>query len=293
MAFVAIVHLAFLTYPLRVDEAGLALVGHGLVTSNGSGHSLYGNLWIDRPPLLVLLYGVAQLAAGSIGIRLIGLVAAVSLVAVVARLARELAGPRPVGYAAGFAALLASSPALGSSFAYPELVAAPLVAGAVLTLAPALLGRPLPWWRWLLAGALAATALLIKQSFLDGIVAVVVAAIVVRVGWRAAAALAAGLAAPIVASFAWAQLDGAGAGDLAYAMLGFRIDGLGALASSEVPMVDRFAQLGIVAIAACVPILLPLAVLGLAQLRRAGAHRVALVGAAWVVAAGVGVLGGG
>ncbi len=90
VSFVAVVHLAFLTTPLHVDEAGLALVGHAMISAHDHGHSLYGNLWIDRSPLLLVIYGGMDLFFGHIGIRIIGLIAGIGTVLVVNALAKMI-----------------------------------------------------------------------------------------------------------------------------------------------------------------------------------------------------------
>ena len=68
--------LPFVGRPLGPDEAGLLMVG-GQV---GEGSSLYGDYWVDRPPLLVALFGLASLVGGAAGVRVLGLVAVVGTV---------------------------------------------------------------------------------------------------------------------------------------------------------------------------------------------------------------------
>jgi hypothetical protein len=290
---VAAIHAAFLFVPLHTDEAGLALVGRGMLTAHDAGRSLYGDLWIDRPPPLVFLYGAAQLLGGAVGVRVLGLVAAGGRGFVTARIAMHLAGRRAAAYASIVAGAFAASPALGASLAYPELLAAPVVATSVLLVLGAACGRQVSWQRWLVAGLLASLALLLKQSFLDGIVAVVALAAATRVSWNRLAALGVGLAVPVLASFGWAWLDGAGVGRLAYALLGFRIDGFRALATANAPFSHRVTQLGITAMAAGLPLLLPLGVAGVKLLHDRFGRPATVLFVSWLGGAAFGVLGGG
>ena len=71
--------LPFLTEPLGVDEGGLAYIAR--FWTGGRGHSLYGDYWIDRPPLLLALFKAAG-AGGAVGIRVLGALAAIALVVV-------------------------------------------------------------------------------------------------------------------------------------------------------------------------------------------------------------------
>ena len=46
--------LPFLRAPLMPDEAGLFIIGEQW----GPGRSLYGDYWVDRPPLIVWIYAL-------------------------------------------------------------------------------------------------------------------------------------------------------------------------------------------------------------------------------------------
>ena len=63
----------FFATPLGVDEGGLAFVARHWVRH---GSSLYGDQWLDRPPVLVLLVRLAVQAGGATGLRLLGALAA-------------------------------------------------------------------------------------------------------------------------------------------------------------------------------------------------------------------------
>src|SRR3954447_12021555 len=78
----------YISTPLGRDEGGLTYLAQ-----HWSGGSLYGDYWVDRPPLLIDLFKLAGLA-GELGVRLLGALAAVSLVIAIALLAQAVAGPR-------------------------------------------------------------------------------------------------------------------------------------------------------------------------------------------------------
>ena len=63
--------LPFLTDPLEPDEAGYLLVARQWHLLDAH---LYGHLWVDRPPLLVLLFRLAD-TWGPYGVRLLGVAA--------------------------------------------------------------------------------------------------------------------------------------------------------------------------------------------------------------------------
>ena len=93
------VRLPYFGFPLGIDEGGVAFIAKAWGTGHGS---LYGAYWLDRPPLLVALYKVA-VVAGPTGIRVLGTLAALALVAITTVVTRAVAGER----AARIAAVLA------------------------------------------------------------------------------------------------------------------------------------------------------------------------------------------
>src|SRR4051794_29909587 len=147
---------------LGIDEGGIAFLAqhwHGT-----SGTSLYGNLWLDRPPLLVALFKLAVLG-GAGGVRALGAVAALALVGTAYALGRTLGGARTAGVAALLTALLSGSFSLAAVYPPAELLAAVPAAGSVACLLASRRRRGLALPA--AAGALAVTALLVKQSFFD------------------------------------------------------------------------------------------------------------------------------
>ena len=178
-----LLRLPFLGAPMAPDEGGFLVVAGGW----HRGTSLYGDLWVDRPPLLLAVFRVADLLGGQAHaltvLRLLGCLAAALTVAAVGLSARLLTDRRsaPV-WAALVAAILVVTVPGGGSVVNGELLAAPFVALGLLAALHA--ARPGPVaGRWaLLAGAAGAAAVLVKQNMLD--VAVFVVVLLVATAWR-------------------------------------------------------------------------------------------------------------
>ncbi|MCW2823901.1 MAG: hypothetical protein JWQ91_818 [Aeromicrobium sp.] len=176
IAVMVALRLAFLGVPAGRDEAGFLIVGNAW----GHGASLYGDYWVDRPPLLVELMDLA----GTVTVlRLLGLLACVLMVLGVSRAAYVVRGAAAARWAAGAAALMAAAPWFGVARTNGEMLASPFVAWGFALAAQALL-RPGPRSRVLAlgAGALAGCALLIKQTIADGLVFAVVLG--VAIAWQ-------------------------------------------------------------------------------------------------------------
>lgn len=160
------------------DEAGFLMVG-GQWHSGGT--SLYGNYWVDRPPLLVSIFQLASNLGGLTALRLIGCVAVACIVSGTAIAARVIAGARAGRWAAITAAALCTSPLLGTRAVNGELLAAPFIVLGMIASLYALKARQDRSTRILamVAGASAMSALLVKQNLADafifGLVVTVVA----------------------------------------------------------------------------------------------------------------------
>ena len=282
--------LLYLRFPLGVDEGGVAFIAKAWGTGHGS---LYGAYWLDRPPLLVALYKLA-VTGGPTGIRVLGAVASLALVATTTAVTRSIAGDRAARIAAVLSAGLAGSIALASVFTPSELLAAVPAAGSIGCLAAAHRREDARGLAG--AGLLAVTAALIKQSFLDagfaGAVFLVAGSVRDRrPRLRQAAAYAAGALIPIVAVGLWLALARISPGSLVYALFGFRIDALHTLAGSSVPLRIRVHELVAPGVGSGLFAMLAVAPGGLAALRRDRVLAVTL--AAWLGAGAIGVLAGG
>src|SRR4051812_19371829 len=114
--------------PLSPDEGGFLMVA----AQWSKGTSLYGDYWVDRPPLLITLFQLAHLAGGPIGLRLLGAACVGSCVLLAAALARaalrlegRLASSAPtavIGAAATAAAFLVT-PLFGATEVDGEILA--------------------------------------------------------------------------------------------------------------------------------------------------------------------------
>jgi hypothetical protein len=180
MAAVLVARMLFVGRPASPDEGGFLMVASQW---HVGGTSLYGNYWVDRPPLLIGIFRIADLAGGLTALRVIGALAAVATVGLLAATARRAFGKRAATATAVVAGALLVSPLLGAEAVNGELLAAPFIAlglrlavGAVRTDDPlAARGAALG------AGAAAVLALLVKQNMAD---VVVFAAVCWLVAWR-------------------------------------------------------------------------------------------------------------
>jgi 4-amino-4-deoxy-L-arabinose transferase-like glycosyltransferase len=155
--------LPFVGRPLSPDEAGFLMIARQW----GHGSSLYGDYWVDRPPLLVLLFRVAAFTGGEVPLRLLGAFAVMATVALAAVLGGQVA-PRRSGPVMGAATtlVLLDSPLFGGLTIDGELLAVPFVlAGLCCIIRASHPGVSRRWW--LLAGVCAMSAGLVKQSLLD------------------------------------------------------------------------------------------------------------------------------
>jgi 4-amino-4-deoxy-L-arabinose transferase-like glycosyltransferase len=273
------------------DEGGVAFVARAW---HGSGPFAYGSLFLDRPPLLVALYRLT--GDGATGIRVLGAFTAVLLVLASTLLAIRIAGRAAAPWAAGISAVLASSFAIKSVFTPAELLAVVPSAASVLLLVVALERTPRRYWLLAGAGALAATALLVKQSFGDALVAgaiAIVAGKLLGVTWREtlrrAAAYGAGVAALLVALLVWAWIEKTSIGSVYFAMFGFRLDAVSALSGSGLGV--RLSRLESPFLTSGLALACVFAVWGIARLRERPIVRAVLAG--WIVTATAGVALGG
>jgi hypothetical protein len=237
----AVLHAIYLTRELGIDEGGFAVVAR---YARAGGPYLYGPTWVDRPPVLVGVFALAE-RLGPYGVRLTATLLAVLLVGSVALAARLAGGRAAAGWAAWTACALSSSVLLQAQRLNGELVAATMVSVSVACIL-AVQSRPWPSGARLLlsslGGVAASTALLTKQNFVDGFTFAVV---LLAVGaWAAhrrpsrsaapvtgiALGFAAGAALPLAGTALWSTEHG-GPGTLLYAMFGFRSDAAAVMAA--------------------------------------------------------------
>lgn len=265
--------LPFAGRTLSPDEGGLLI----LADQWSAGSSLYGDYFVDRPPLLVAIFALADALGGSAWVvRGLGILAVVATV-LLAGLVGQLAANAPLLPAATAAALVCT-PLFGSTVVNGELLGLPfLVGGSAAVLAAA---REEDWLRWgLLAGALGACGALVKQSLLDVFVLAAVL-LVLRRRPRALLAVATGAAVTVVVAVALAASRGTDPGDLWQGVVVFRQDAGAVITQSATSATMR--RLGVLALAV-LGTGLPLLLLALARRLRASVdlRRPALAVLAW------------
>src|SRR4051812_44099923 len=172
--------LPFVARPLSPDEGGFLM----LAAQWSPGSSLYGDYWVDRPPLLIGLFGLAGHLGGAVGLRALGIVAvgaAVLLAGAVGRVAAPERRWAPT-LTAATAAVFLTTPLFGTREVNGELLATPFVLGGLLAVLLALREERRVPVRWAVAGALATCAVAVKQNMAE----VAVAGLVVLL-WQARA----------------------------------------------------------------------------------------------------------
>lgn len=220
--------LTFLAKPMSSDEAGYLMVGGQWAP----GHSLYGDFWVDRPPLLVGLFQLAHLLGGPIALRVLGIVCLLvttGSAAAIGRLVSDWRWAPPL--VAAVPALLLSDTLYGSLNVDGELLAVPFVTAGLYVVLRGLAEPGRTWRRtglWAAAGLLAVSAAAVKQNMVD--VAVAAAIGVAWSAWRRSWTLAvhdglvfaAGVLVGGAALLGWADARGTRPGPLWDAVVSFR-----------------------------------------------------------------------
>lgn len=165
-AVAVLARLPFLGHAPGPDEAGFLLVG---AQWDGAGISLYGDYWVDRPPLLITIFRLASELGGLTALRLIGCLAVLLVVVGSARVAGLMAGPQAARWTAIVAAALCLSPLLGGYAVNGEILAAPfIVAGFLMAVAALHAHSHLTAAVFAaLGGVCAVSSVLVKQNLAD------------------------------------------------------------------------------------------------------------------------------
>ncbi|KQV69629.1 hypothetical protein ASC64_07250 [Nocardioides sp. Root122] len=240
--------LPFLDRPLTSDESGFLL----LARQWHPGSSLYGDYWVDRPPLLLWLFSLADhlghtrattLGVISPGVKVVGAAASGAAVALTGVLTSLIAphASRSRHLAVALAVALLSSPLLGMPETDGELLALPFV---LLGMVCSVLALRRPYEHPTVvvaaaAGASAMAAALVKQNVVDvfvfaGVAVVVLRGRVERPGARVAG-FAVGALAVLGTALAGAWIRGTSATGLWDAIVVFRLEASAAIGSSASP----------------------------------------------------------
>ena len=240
--------LPFLHTPLTADESGFLLLSQHW----HPGTSLYGDYWVDRPPLLLGLFSIAGHLTPSGGVvvapavKLMGASASAVSVLLAGALAGLLGNGRrwPRVAAPAAALVLLSSPFFGLPETDGEILAVPFVLlGTVLLVAALREPRGPHGHRGLAlaagAGAAAMSAALVKQNAVDVFVLAAVV-LLTRHGRSAglagrAAAFAGGSVVVLGAALVGAATRGTSPGGIWDAVVVFRLEASAVIGTSSSP----------------------------------------------------------
>ena len=299
LAVTTVLRAPFLGAPLSSDEGGFLLVAHQWGTTEGE---LYGNQWVDRPPGLLVVFRLADLASGLLGdrvaLRLTALVLALVAVAAAWYAGRAVSGARGALAAAAVMMAITSTPV----FSGPRLTTAlPAVAmvtvSAALALAATVLAARTTTQRRAeavaaAAGIAAACGVLMKQNYVDGFVfAAALWAFTGRRGWRLGGWMLFGTVLPLLLVVAWAASDGPGIVGLWEALYGFREQAIGVIMdSSTVAPARRMRTFGAALLVSGAALLVAVTIWAVWRRRRSP---IAIATAATLAYSVVGIAGGG
>lgn len=250
-ALAALARLPTLAAPLTPDEGGFLVVA----SQWSPGSSLYGAYFVDRPPLLIGIFGLADALGGAFALRLLGIVAVVAAVLLAGRIGRTPA--------AAVAATFLSTPLFGAMEIDGELLAVPLLLGSFWLILRSVRGDTgrARYADPLLAGVLATAAVLVKQNLADGflVAAVLLAALALRGGGREAAdralAFAGGAAGAVTLALLAAYRRGTSPVELWDALVTFRADAAEVInASASSATATRFSALALALVLSALPL---------------------------------------
>ncbi len=212
---VVVVRATYVLQPLRNDEGGYLRIARQWHTS---GEFIYGDYFVDRPPLLIAIFRLAALWEWDQAIRVIAIPFVLLFVLAAWHAGNLLSGGAGGRRAAVVAAALLCSPMLAADQADGELFGAALVMASIASALSAWHADSVSRRFWLTgcAGALGAAAPLVKQNLLEGLV--FIAALVAfgratgngRRGIDGGIALGAALGALFTGALFWAWMAIAG-----------------------------------------------------------------------------------
>lgn len=227
-------------WPLMPDEAGFLLVARHWDPGPGT---LYGPLWVDRPPVLIGTYLAADALLGSYGARVVSVLLAVAAVLAAHRLGTLLGGARAAGWSAAVAVMLLGWTSLATWAGKSESLGVPLVLLSCWLAVESTrrVGRWPALATALAAGVTATLAVGMKQNLVAGVVfiAVLMTARLLRGATpRGPAALLLGAtvvggALPLVVVLLWGAHVGVSPQLLWDVLLGFRADAYAVISETE------------------------------------------------------------
>ena len=244
-AAAALCWLPFLGRTPSPDEGGLLTVAGQWAP----GSSLYGDYWVDRPPLLIGLFALADGLGGALALRVLGLVAVVAHGRAGGR--HRPPGRRTPGHDEGGGAARRRPPRCCWR---PRSSAAPWSARSCWACRSCWPGSRRRWSRWsradrtsstwwaIAAGAAGAAAFLVKQNIVDVAVFVAVMAALSRrraAGLRLVGGAAVGAVAMTAVVLGVAATRGTGPAGVWDAVVVFRAEAAGIIAQSDNPATGK------------------------------------------------------
>ena len=291
--FTLALRVPFLTAPLLPDEAGLLIIADHW----HEGRFLYGDYFVGRGIVLVLVFKLADVLGGPVALRLLACVVAAGLVVSAGWAGHRLRGRAGAAGAALVAAAYASMAAYSANAMNERLVAAALVVTSCACTIAAVTGPAQSARRQqglaVLAGVTASCAVLVVQSYAQG---AIFAAVLLFVSWRTrvlpgadaarvAAAGVLGVLLPVAAVAAAVLTTWQTAAQYWFQLFGYRFSAVGVLGGSTDRPFERLSHLAVVAVWSGMVLLAISALLGYRQLR----DRRDLTSAWWAMVAMVAV----
>ncbi|MET1058437.1 MAG: hypothetical protein ABWX84_02500 [Nocardioides sp.] len=287
--------LPFLGRTLSPDEGGLLTVAGQWAP----GTSLYGDYWVDRPPVLIGLFAVADGMGGAPALRAMGVLAVVATVVLAGAIGRLVAGPRAttrrVVLPAATAALFVATPLFGGTVVSAELLGLPFVLAGIASALVSLdrPGRPSAAAWAAGAGAAGAAAFLVKQNIVDVFLFVLVVAVLrggrgagfgVTARLRLVGGAACGAVAVVALVLGVAAARGTSVSGVWDAVVVFRAQAAGIIAQSDNPaMGKRLGGVLVALVFSGAPVLAAALAWTSARRRGARARRTGLRSAAWAM----------
>lgn len=252
-ALVAVLlRIPFVGRPAFPDESGFLLVARNW---HSGGSALYGDIWLDRPPLLIAFWWLADLLGGVEAARWLGCLVVAGTVIAAGWAGWLISERRGAYWASATTAAMLATPMIATHEINGEILAAPFVmigCALTLTIARRTWSPRVDALVAASAGVIAMCAVLIKQNFVDALVFATVLLIVsgvrAELPWRRVRHLLGwgviGAAVPTIVTVWWALASGHSVNDLWYAMYGFRSDAFEVIASQSLSApIDRFWRL--------------------------------------------------
>lgn len=273
---VVLARATYVTQALRHDEGGLLFIARRWHTG---GEFLYGDYFVDRPPLLMAIFRMAATSEWDQAVRVLAIGAALAFVLAAWHAGTSLSGHTGGRWSVAVAAGLMCSPAVAADQADGELFGAALVmAGVALALQARTAYASRQWWLAGAAGVCAGAAPLVKQNLLDGLVFLVVLVTVAIAGAngrhaiRTAGAALVGALLPYVVLWVCAGVADVDASSAWREVVAFRRDAFSVIWSHRPQAsIDRFG--GMVVLGLVSGLLPLLAVWFVAARRRPGLRR--------------------